>query len=55
MLRLKDAQAAYEANQKALADYRKSLQIGAVTNCGMIIDMRGAVAQLQQNGFRNPP
>lgn len=43
-------QAAYEANQKALADYRKSLQIGAVTNCGMIIDMRGAVAQLQQNG-----
>lgn len=43
--------AAYEARQKALADFQKALQIGSVTNCGMIIDMRGAVAQVQQDGI----
>lgn len=43
--------AAYEARQKALADFQRGLQIGSVTNCGMIIDMRGAVAQVQQDGI----
>jgi hypothetical protein len=43
--------AVYEARLKAIDDYRKSLQVGSATNCGMIIDMRGAVAQLQQDGI----
>jgi hypothetical protein len=42
--------AARQASLKAAEEFQKTLQVGLVTSCGMIIEMRGAVAQVQQNG-----
>lgn len=42
--------AARQASLKAAEEFQKTLQVGSATNCGMIIELRGAVAQVQQNG-----
>jgi hypothetical protein len=37
------------ANQAKIA-FQRGLAVGTQTNCGMVIDIRGAVAQIQQDG-----
>jgi hypothetical protein len=53
--RARQARLAFDAEQRRLAPWRKSIAVGTSTNCGMVIDARGPLVHVQLPGNTTGP
>jgi hypothetical protein len=53
--RARQARLAFDAEQRRLAPWRKSIAVGTSTNCGLVIDVRGPLVQVQLPGNTTGP